>query len=431
MNAIFQFDPEFSARFVLTLAHFLWQGAVIGLAVLLLGLVLRRASSRVRYAILVMALFTMALCPLVTYSVIEPGTFVSELASASAAQSFDFGEPDTANQALQPDETYGTYETYGTDPADRTDPSDSWPLPNAERPTQKATTIAAPQTLPDWRVYTPYLTLAYIVGVLLMLARLTLGLAGGGRLRKRAERITDSAILEAVRRHAEQLRLHAVPVVAYCQRVAVPTVVGIVRPMILLPTSLATGMPPQQVELLLLHELAHIRRYDHVLNILQRLIEAALFFHPAVWYVSHRIRVEREHCCDDLVIALGGERRAYAESLVAAAALASGDIAVPRRARGHGEAVATAPPHPPAPGRTFAARPSCARRLGVDCAGRDSPYRGGHAIRVADASFRDRNYGSCVVADRRADLYCGRTGTRVERSSGGYGGLARSSGHDF
>jgi HEAT repeat protein/beta-lactamase regulating signal transducer with metallopeptidase domain len=339
MSPIITLDPEFSARFVMTLAHFLWQGAAIGLAVFVLGIVLRRASSRLRYGVFVAALLAMALCPPLTYSLLGLGTGSPDALAQPGGLSADDG-------ALAPDGTYGTYGTYatdgtdgtsGSDRTDRTDRTDPSAIAGANasgdaRPTAAPSpagtdlldrAVSAPLT-PDWRAYTPYLILAYVAGVLLMLARLALGLAGGGRLRKRAERITDSAILTAVQRHAAQLRLRVVPVVAYCQRVAVPTVVGVIRPMILLPASLATGMPPQQVELLLLHELAHIRRYDHLINIAQRLIEAALFFHPALWYVSHRIRVEREHCCDDLVIAFGGERHAYAESLVAAAALATG-----------------------------------------------------------------------------------------------------------
>jgi HEAT repeat protein/beta-lactamase regulating signal transducer with metallopeptidase domain len=332
MNSIIALDPEFSASFVMTLAHFLWQGAAIGLVVFVIGIVLRRASSRLRYGTFLAALLAMALCPPVTYSLLEPADLESFAASMPSGQPNGLGQPElsTASGPLA--------QTDPTDPTERPDPSDlpafaptnapgddrlaAAPSPAETRHVEDALSSAPVAT--NWQIYAPYLILAYIAGVLLMLARLALGLAGGGRLRNRADRITDHAILNALNRHAKQLKLRAIPVVAYCQRVAVPTVVGVIRPMILLPASLATGMPPQQVELLLLHELAHIRRYDHLINIAQRLIEAALFFHPALWYVSHRIRVEREHCCDDLVIALGGEAHAYAESLVAAAALAMG-----------------------------------------------------------------------------------------------------------
>ena len=101
------------------------------------------------------------------------------------------------------------------------------------------------------------------------------------------------------------------PKVALCTDVVVPTVIGVLRPTILLPVSMASGVPPDHLEGILAHELAHIRRYDHIVNLVQRLIEALLFFHPAVWFLSRRIRIERERCCDDLVLASGGEPLRY------------------------------------------------------------------------------------------------------------------------
>lgn len=81
------------------------------------------------------------------------------------------------------------------------------------------------------------------------------------------------------------LGLTFTPAVAYCKRIVVPTVVGVLKPAILLPFSFASGLSLQQVELLLAHELAHIRRYDPLVNILQRIIEAVLFLHPPVWFI--------------------------------------------------------------------------------------------------------------------------------------------------
>lgn len=77
-----------------------------------------------------------------------------------------------------------------------------------------------------------------------------------------------------------------------------------------------TGLPPDQLEAVLSHELAHLRRFDSLINLRQRLIEAVLFFHPAVWYVSHRVSLERENSCDDLVMAHGCDRLTYADALL-------------------------------------------------------------------------------------------------------------------
>ena len=94
-----------------------------------------------------------------------------------------------------------------------------------------------------------------------------------------------------------------------------PAVVGYLRPAILIPAGLLTGLPPEQVEAILLHELAHIRRHDYAVNVLQTLVEGLLFYHPAVWWVSGVIRAERENCCDDVVVAVVGDARGYAAAL--------------------------------------------------------------------------------------------------------------------
>jgi GWxTD domain-containing protein len=95
----------------------------------------------------------------------------------------------------------------------------------------------------------------------------------------------------------------------------VPVVIGYVRPAILMPVGLLAGLPAGQVEAILLHELAHIRRYDYLVNLLQAAVEGFLFYHPAVWWISGLIRAERENCCDDLVVATHGDAHEYAAAL--------------------------------------------------------------------------------------------------------------------
>ena len=97
--------------------------------------------------------------------------------------------------------------------------------------------------------------------------------------------------------------------------VAVPVVAGWLKPVILLPTSALSGLTPLQLEMILAHELAHVRRRDPLVNALQHLVETALFYHPAVWWVSRVMRQERESCCDDIATRLCGDPLAYAETL--------------------------------------------------------------------------------------------------------------------
>jgi len=85
--------------------------------------------------------------------------------------------------------------------------------------------------------------------------------------------------------------------------------------MILLPASALTGLSSEQLEAIFAHELAHIRRNDYLLNILQTIVEILGFYHPAVWWISHKIRAERENCCDDLAVSISGDRVCYARAL--------------------------------------------------------------------------------------------------------------------
>src|SRR5262249_24799390 len=94
-----------------------------------------------------------------------------------------------------------------------------------------------------------------------------------------------------------------------------PAVVGWLRPVVLVPAAALAGLPPEQLEALLIHELAHIRRHDYLVNVLQGVVEALLFYHPAVWWVSGHIRTEREFCCADIVVGVNGDVLTYARAL--------------------------------------------------------------------------------------------------------------------
>ncbi|MCA9098630.1 MAG: carboxypeptidase regulatory-like domain-containing protein, partial [Planctomycetaceae bacterium] len=120
-----------------------------------------------------------------------------------------------------------------------------------------------------------------------------------------------------------------------------PLVIGVLKPVILFPAALLLQLPPDQLESLLAHELAHVRRHDYFVNLLQTVIETLLFYHPGVWWISSRIRQEREHCCDELVVRYLMNRTAYVQALAAVARAriplgspaATGGILLPRLQR--------------------------------------------------------------------------------------------------
>ena len=135
---------------------------------------------------------------------------------------------------------------------------------------------------------------------------------GAERLRRRSQPVSDDALSALCDRLADALGVRSRVAVGVCDRVAVPLVLGIARPLIVVPSALVTGWSPEQVELALLHELADVRRWDNLANLLQRVVESALFFHPAVWVLSGWVRREREHCCDRIVVRLTGRALDYA-----------------------------------------------------------------------------------------------------------------------
>lgn len=169
----------------------------------------------------------------------------------------------------------------------------------------------------------PYLLIAYSIGVGFMLARFGLSIVGSSRLRRTLQPITDSSLVKIIAEQSSRLGLKRIPVVALCQRVSVPVVVGIVKPMILVPPALLCGLDPHQLAAILSHEMAHIRRCDMIINLVQRIVEALLFFHPVTWWISRRISIERENCCDDLAAA-GCGRLTYAGALLRMAELCAG-----------------------------------------------------------------------------------------------------------
>jgi beta-lactamase regulating signal transducer with metallopeptidase domain len=178
----------------------------------------------------------------------------------------------------------------------------------------------------------PWLVALWLGGVLVMSARLALGWATTRRLATAGTRPVSEAWRQALARLATRLRVRRPVRLLASALIGVPAVIGWWRPVILIPVSVLAGggLTPLQLDALLAHELAHVRRHDYLVNLLQTVVETLLFYHPAVWWVSTRVREEREHCCDDLAVAACGDARVYAtallemEQLRAAPALALG-----------------------------------------------------------------------------------------------------------
>ena len=159
-------------------------------------------------------------------------------------------------------------------------------------------------------------SLLYVAGVIAMLVRLGWNISNCEQLRTRCRPLSEGSVFDSVRQQAGRLHLQVLPAVALCERIAVPAIVGILRPTILLPTAMVNSLSVEQLESVLLHELAHLKRADHIFIVVQRIAEAILFFHPLTWYLSRRIHREREQACDEMVLAAGTDPVRYAESLL-------------------------------------------------------------------------------------------------------------------
>ncbi len=162
----------------------------------------------------------------------------------------------------------------------------------------------------------PLVVMLWMAGVAFLFVRLA---GGWWRIRglHRAARAADpSRWAGAAARIAATLGLPRLVHVVDTSLVDTPTVIGWMRPVILLPIAAFAGLSPAQVDAILAHELAHIRRHDFLVNLLQTFAETILFYHPAVWWLSARIRIEREHCCDLVALSVCGDPVGYAEALV-------------------------------------------------------------------------------------------------------------------
>jgi len=164
--------------------------------------------------------------------------------------------------------------------------------------------------------YMPWIVGGWVLGMVVMLAHS----AGGWLLLRRARRSAVRAVPEEWRRRLADLCLRlgmgGSPEIGLSPAVDTPCVLGWRRPVILMPLSTLTGFPVGQLEALLAHELAHIRRHDYVVNLLQRGVEILFFYHPAIWWISRQVSEEREHCCDDIAVTACGDRLGYARTLL-------------------------------------------------------------------------------------------------------------------
>lgn len=170
---------------------------------------------------------------------------------------------------------------------------------------------------PNFHLVIPWLAPLWLAGVCLFYLHYAASWLPCYRWRRRGVYRAPDCWQHVVTRWATEMKVSRPVLLLESLLIDVPVVVGHFRPIILVPLGFLTGLPPDHIEVILLHELIHISRSDYLMNICQRLIEGLLFYHPAVWWISSVIRTEREHCCDDTVVTLRGDAHGYAVALTA------------------------------------------------------------------------------------------------------------------
>jgi len=255
------------------LLHFLWQGTALAALAAAAMALCRRAS--VRYALGVGALVLMLLAPMVTFLVFSQRSGVADAAKSSPLA------------------------------------AEAWPI-------ARGRTAASGSTQPSFlpaRDTLPWLVEAWLIGVAFFSLRSLGGFFLLERERRRKAFVVNPRVLEIC--HALQRRLGLDRAIAYCECkwLQAPAVSGWFRPVVFLPVAALAGLSEEQLESVIAHELAHVQRLDLFVNVFQICVETLLFYHPAVWWLNQRIRAEREHCCDEMAVALCGNAVEYARAL--------------------------------------------------------------------------------------------------------------------
>jgi beta-lactamase regulating signal transducer with metallopeptidase domain len=282
------------------LLHFVWQGSVIALALAILLALTRESQARLRYTLSCAALVLMLAATLATAA-----TLIRDSAGGAVRDGAATG-PSGSSQ-LTPAASAGQRADHTASMLARVGPS---PITGGA----EVNTASLVQPIID-RVM-PWLVLAWLAGVLLLSIRLL-----GGWWSTRALRVVGVSpvpewCLAQLRALSKRMGIARRVAIVSSVRITVPVIVGHLKPVIVLPAAALSGLTATQVEAILAHELAHVRRHDYLVNLAQTVIETLLFYHPAVWWVSRQVRETREHCCDDLAVAVCRSRREYVSALI-------------------------------------------------------------------------------------------------------------------
>jgi TonB family protein len=261
----------------LTLIHFIWQGFFVALALKLALTFTSYKKPQWRYAFSSLAMVANLLLPLFTFFII----YQPDLQQFSPLLNNSMLLGDVINN-----DTHNTAVWY-------------------------ATTVE----------FLPYLSLAWVTISFALAVKLFIELYNVNQIPKTGTSPADAVLEARFYQLVEQVKLKCTPRVLISIKNDVPMAIGWLKPVVLIPVSMLSGLTPAQLDMLILHELAHIRRHDYLVNFMQTLVEIFLFFHPGVRWVSKQMRNEREYCSDDIAVQHCGNPVAYAHTLADTASI--------------------------------------------------------------------------------------------------------------
>ncbi|MEQ8854576.1 M56 family metallopeptidase [Gimesia sp.] len=290
------------------LLHFVWQGAALALLAWVVLWICQRQSAQLRYLLATGCLFLMLLCPVITW--LNLGEHIQRETPATGAQSTTNAAPFAHVPEVGTTSTDRLLQGAESPAASRAPSStDAKPFPPNEPGLFQVSALVntLPWLVAVWACGVVILSLRMIGGWLIVRNHVSNGRPLRDAWTARVNQLADLVELTRAIRWIES------------SVVQVPQALGWVKPVILLPASLFTTLTPAEIECLLLHELLHLRRHDFLVNLLQCLIETLFFYHPGVYWLSRRIRLERELACDAAVVALTADKLTFSRALLSLA----------------------------------------------------------------------------------------------------------------
>lgn len=268
-----------------SLFHIVWQGIVIAIFLGLLLWILKNKTAQIRYLI--------AFSSLLIFVGLSVYNFSNNFDAELSGQQFKINQNYTENELLLIEV-------------------------KAEN-----TTIVSNQLLSGLKnelmkidKYFPIVVNVWIIGLFIFVLKFILGFIYTNRLKFIGSKEVPEKWIQSFQTIQNYLKVNRTIRYIESHLIKIPMVIGYFKPVVIIPVEMLTQMPFNQIEAIIAHEIAHIRRNDYILNVLQTIIETLFFFHPAVWYISNQIRKERENCCDDMALTVCRESIVYAKALV-------------------------------------------------------------------------------------------------------------------